>query len=280
MVQVQNPQGAPASDTQDSQDQTTGQDRSDPHGEWRDWMSRPSNRAALMQFGIAMMQPIGIGQSAIGNIANAVGEGGEAAQRVGQQELLRQREESQEDLRGAQADLAGQRAGVQGDLANARMIAANAAEERAKSAGTVGDLKQQNLDLSRLTKTFQMQNEARKRYENEVTNNIMIPDKNKPTFSDFLTQNPELDWRIMQGQHPAGELESPAPTLQQREAVPAQSYKDAMARNPAVKANIENWKTIAKNNPNDPRLQQWLQAIKPIYRDYPALRQELGLPRE
>lgn len=48
---------------------------------WDAWSSRPENNAALMQFGIALMQPRAPGQSAIGQFGNALGEGAEASAR-------------------------------------------------------------------------------------------------------------------------------------------------------------------------------------------------------
>lgn len=48
---------------------------------WDAYTSRPENNAALLQFGIAMMQPRAPGQSGIGSVANAIGEGAQASER-------------------------------------------------------------------------------------------------------------------------------------------------------------------------------------------------------
>lgn len=48
---------------------------------WDAWTSRPENNAALLQFGIAMLQPRSPGQSAIGQFANSIGEAGQASER-------------------------------------------------------------------------------------------------------------------------------------------------------------------------------------------------------
>lgn len=52
------------------------------HDAWQAWSSSPANNAALLQFGIAMLQPRSPGQTGIGAAANAVAEGGGAAGRV------------------------------------------------------------------------------------------------------------------------------------------------------------------------------------------------------
>lgn len=48
---------------------------------WDAWTSRPENNAALLQFGLAMLQPRAPGQSGVGQFANAVGQGAEASDR-------------------------------------------------------------------------------------------------------------------------------------------------------------------------------------------------------
>ncbi len=171
--------------------------------EWNNWMAKPSNRAAMMQFGVAMMQPIGIGQSAIGNIANAVGEGGEAANRVEQQDILRRRENSSEDLRASQADLAGARAGTQSALADARTTAADASMERAlrtgEAAKTRGEISTLQARL-KLQGLLQAENKSRRdnNTKNEYSNNFVPqPELNE---EEYLRQNPLLAQSLGFGQ--------------------------------------------------------------------------------
>src|SRR5688572_16624188 len=57
---------------------------------WRNWMAQPSNRAALLQFGISMMQPIGVGQSPIGHLGQAIGQGAQAQGRQQQAEIAQE----------------------------------------------------------------------------------------------------------------------------------------------------------------------------------------------
>jgi hypothetical protein len=51
-------------------------------GAWNKWTSNPANNAALLQFGLAMLQPRSPGQSGVGQFANSIAAGGEAAGRV------------------------------------------------------------------------------------------------------------------------------------------------------------------------------------------------------
>lgn len=46
---------------------------------WDEFSSKPENNAALIQFGIAMMQPRPQGQSSLGQFGNAIGYAGEAS---------------------------------------------------------------------------------------------------------------------------------------------------------------------------------------------------------
>lgn len=50
-------------------------------GQWDDWLQRPGNRTAMLQMGLQLMQPVGIGQTAGGHIAQSIGAGGEAVAR-------------------------------------------------------------------------------------------------------------------------------------------------------------------------------------------------------
>lgn len=49
--------------------------------QWDDWLSRPGNRTALLQMGLNLMQPTAMGQTTGGQIAQAIGSGGEAVAR-------------------------------------------------------------------------------------------------------------------------------------------------------------------------------------------------------
>lgn len=87
-------------------------------GGWKAWVSRPENRAALVQAGIQMLQPLGIGETPLSRAGTSIGAGMQARDRViaGQDERAQQ----------ATADrLAQQEADARTTAANASMIAAN-----------------------------------------------------------------------------------------------------------------------------------------------------------
>lgn len=64
---------------------------------WNEFMNQPGNMAALVQFGIKMLQPTPVGQTTLGQLGNAVGAAGEAKQRVIEGETDRQLKQSQTD---------------------------------------------------------------------------------------------------------------------------------------------------------------------------------------
>jgi hypothetical protein len=63
-----------------------GQDEQKRISQWQDIIRSPQAQAALLQFGISMLQPGGFGASFPGAVGRAIGEGGEAAQRVTKQQ--------------------------------------------------------------------------------------------------------------------------------------------------------------------------------------------------
>lgn len=61
--------------------QSTNNSQSGVRRAWDAFTSRPENNAALLQFGLAMLQPRAPGQTGLGQFANAVGQGAEASSR-------------------------------------------------------------------------------------------------------------------------------------------------------------------------------------------------------
>lgn len=100
---------------------------SDLAGQWRSWIDAPGNRAALLQFGISLMQPMGYGQNALGHVGQALGSAGEAVQRQRGQQLKEEEAASKMDLRAAQAERAEAGARVAG-------MGSEVAAERARIA--------------------------------------------------------------------------------------------------------------------------------------------------
>ena len=71
-------------------------------GQWATFLDQPGARTALLQTGLALMQPPQFGQTPAGHIASAIGEGGAAVSR-------QQAEQSKQELEGARAEAAGAR---------------------------------------------------------------------------------------------------------------------------------------------------------------------------
>lgn len=118
--------------------------QSDLASQWRGWISQPANRAALIQFGISLMQPIGLGQSAMGHVGQALGQAGEAQGRVAATELagreqVRKEEEtaSRGDLREARADAAAARANTAGTRAAAQTERLQSTQERMRLSALI-----------------------------------------------------------------------------------------------------------------------------------------------
>lgn len=89
-------------------------------GQWRSWINDPGNKAALIQTGLALAQPVALGQNALGHVAGAIGQGGEASDRVTAQEE-KDREQTRKEADTESRSLA-------------RESSANSAESRANAA--------------------------------------------------------------------------------------------------------------------------------------------------
>lgn len=85
---------------------TSSQDASKPGFQkaWSAWTSKPENNAALLQFGISMLQPRSPGQSAVGAFANSIGSAGEASGRVTAQQRLDENQTALEEDKAAQRE--------------------------------------------------------------------------------------------------------------------------------------------------------------------------------
>lgn len=115
---------------------------SDYAGAWRSWLGDPENRASLMQFGVSMLQPVGVGQSQLGHFASSVGSAGEAATRVRDEAMARQKLQAETNLREQSANLAEQKAataaqnlGLQGELLELRRQVGQGAQADALMKG-------------------------------------------------------------------------------------------------------------------------------------------------
>lgn len=116
--------------------------------EWRGWIGNPRNQAAMMQFGVALSQPISAGQNRMGHIGQAFGQAGEASDRVLAQQMKEEELASKQDLRTAQADLAGARAGAAETRAGAAAQRADWGLERLQLAREVMELRRSQGDAN------------------------------------------------------------------------------------------------------------------------------------
>lgn len=165
--------------------QPTPEQQSDIAGQWRNWFADSNNRAALMQFGVSMMQPVGLGQSPAGHIGQALGQTGEALTRRSEFDRKDRELESKDELRGAQATLAESRA------ATAGAGAGRAADRLAFERERFGFQRQryQTSDLIRLQQQF-----IRDKQKHEE-NMAVQPAASRtpfPNFDAWVAQNPSL----------------------------------------------------------------------------------------
>lgn len=93
--------------------------------QWSNWMSQPANRAAIMQLGVSLLQPVGIGQTPAGQVGQALGDAGEAVGRVAADE----RAQAELDRRNRETD----------SRVSAREAGAANAETRANAALTTAN---------------------------------------------------------------------------------------------------------------------------------------------
>jgi hypothetical protein len=107
-------------------------------------MGDPENRASLMQFGISMLQPVGVGQSQLGHFASSIGQAGEAAGRVRAEQMAQDKLASETNLKEQSANLAeakaasaAQNLGMQGELLELRRQVGAGAQADALMKGYV-----------------------------------------------------------------------------------------------------------------------------------------------
>ena len=102
--------------------------------QWNTFLGQPGNRAAVAQFGLQMLQPIGLGQSLSGQIGQAVGAAGDTKARVQKQQL-------EGDLTKAQTDYYSGRAngGTASGMVERRQLDAAYRTFLAENAASIDD---------------------------------------------------------------------------------------------------------------------------------------------
>lgn len=77
---------------------------------WGNWLSDGGNRAALIQFGLSMTQPLGFGENFLSKVGSSVGEAGQAKARYQEQEQEVAKTEEAKRLAGEKLDIQKQNA--------------------------------------------------------------------------------------------------------------------------------------------------------------------------
>lgn len=95
--------------------------------QWNTFLSDPRGRGAILQMGLALMQPRGFGDTGAGQVGRAIGAGGEQVGRREAMDIKEQEAASKQELRGAQAAAQEARAGTA--AANANTAATRAAAQ-------------------------------------------------------------------------------------------------------------------------------------------------------
>jgi hypothetical protein len=230
------PQAAPQPGPDD-----TGGTPDDLGSQWSQWVGKPANRAALMQFGIAMLQPVQQGETGTSHFANAIGSGGEAASDVNKQAIAKEAADSSQQLKAEQAELAGVKASVQPELAQAASdragAYAGAAEARVQNAGLRNQMQEQQnrtIDSIKLSNAYQT-------YVSQTAKTNADPmNENPQPIMDFET------WQQSNGIKPPAGTEANAPMP------PGQGTKPPL--NQLVQKNPQAWAQIKQlYQAGDPR---------------------------
>lgn len=146
-------------------------------GQWDDWLQRPGNRTALLQMGLQMMQPVGIGQTVGGHIAQSIGAGGEAVDRREAGEL----KDTIATTKLAQADEK-LRIAQQGQDSNAIRATAYATKAGTKKLGGLTELMQKRFarDDEKIARQGMKESEKRLNDDAEIVykeaNDLLNPD--------------------------------------------------------------------------------------------------------
>lgn len=228
-------------------------------GQWGDWLAKPHNKAALMQFGIAMMQPMGFGETPLSKVGSSLGEAGEASQRVHKQETEDEAADTQNTLREARAGAAETRAGAATTRAQAAQATAEAAGSRAETARMGLESKNEARGVIPAKDRVSLMIQAQKLYNEDLS-----PNKPK-TLKEYLqTQNPDLHRALFPNE--GGE----SPTT------PNPAFRQKLAE-PGVKGALDRWKEVARSNPNDPRLKAALSSAAQHIADPEAMYAYVGV---
>lgn len=145
-------------------------------GQWKSWLSDPANQSALTQFGVSLMQPVGLGQTALGHVGQAIGSAGAAAGRVQKEELDQQKADATSELRESQ-------------LQNSTV--------RNQASGDRLELSRERLAMQQRLEDLRRNTQLYIAYNNHVTklraaNELSTTPTPVPTFEEWVGANPAL----------------------------------------------------------------------------------------
>lgn len=145
---------------------------------WKEWLGAPQNRAALLQTGLSLMQPVQPGQSQFGHIASSIGQGlgaaGRAESRMGAERLAQQKLDR--ELEGEALDREIKRSGLELERLNTESMIGDRAQDTELARTRLG------LDKSRIG----LEN---KKTEAEIAN---LQGKGGVTLSDMFKASKDI----------------------------------------------------------------------------------------
>jgi hypothetical protein len=95
---------------------------------WDAWTSRPENNAALINFGLNLMQPIQPGQSKLGHWAESVGAGAEASGRNVTEQRKQEAEDVEQEQKQEALDIKERETDIYGKLADTKAAGGGASK--------------------------------------------------------------------------------------------------------------------------------------------------------
>lgn len=106
--------------------------------QWNDWLAVPEQRAAMVQFGLSMLQPLKWGENVAGRVGMAGGDAGAAYDRGVEAKTKREKEKS--DREGDAADRAIRSRGADASMLSAQASMRNAERQEAGGGLTANSL--------------------------------------------------------------------------------------------------------------------------------------------
>jgi hypothetical protein len=151
--------------------------------QWTSFLDQPGGRAALLQAGLALSQPMAWGQSGFGHLAGAIGSGAEAATRAEALGLKAQEAESRMMLAEARAGAAGAHAG-------AAETRAQSAREKLESGEKLKNL-QARIQVNRMYNQYRAgeENNYQKALREYETNKLLYPNKPPPERPQIMSED-------------------------------------------------------------------------------------------